>query len=119
MIETNFQTGRTTRLVDWAVERARQGEDVVFLCAFAPQVGHVTDLATTAARARGVLKRRRPRKHSVELVGNGTITVAFGGDRLPNLRRSRPKVAVDDWSEQPWSTRLYLHSWAGEWWTEG
>jgi hypothetical protein len=118
-IESGRRSGRTTRLVDWAIHQARGGGPVVFVCAFPTEVVQVTDLVAATAAARGVLKRLRTRRHSVELVGGGSITVVFSGDPLAPLRGTCPKVAVDDWSEQQWSTKMYLHSWADEWWTEG
>jgi hypothetical protein len=119
VIASGHRTGRTTRLVDWSIEQARRGEQVVFLCAFAPEVDHVTDLAVTTAASRGVFKRQHTRRHSVDLVGGGSITVMFGGDPLSHVRGKCPKVAVDDWSEQQSSTRMHLYSWTDEWWTEG
>ncbi len=110
--------GKTTRLVDWAIEQARDGGNVVFLCAFAEEVGPVTALVATTAQARRIWERTRRRQHAVELVGGGTITIAFG-EGTSNLLQVGAKVAVDDWSAHPWTTRMYLHTWATEWWTEG
>jgi hypothetical protein len=117
VIVSSHRTGRTTRLLDWAIEHAQRGEKVVFVCAFEPEVGHVMDLAVTTAASRGIYRRQRRR--SVELVGGGSIVVVFSGDPLSRLRRTCPKVAVDDWSAQRWSTRMYLYSWTDEWRTEG
>jgi hypothetical protein len=118
VIESERGTGKTTRLVDWAIEQAQLGEDVVFLCAFAQEVRHVTDLVVDTAGARGIPIRKRKRSHAVELSGLGTITVMFGDDSTC-LRGSSAKVAADDWSEHKWFTRMYLHSWAAELRTEG
>lgn len=117
-IESEHGLGKTTRLVDWAVREAGRGEQVVFLCAYASEVPGVTDLVATTAAARGMLQRRRRHRNCVELLGGGTITVVLSDDatRLP---AGNTKVAVDDWSAHPWSTRMFLHSWAPEWRTEG
>jgi hypothetical protein len=118
VIEPDHLTGKTTRLVDWAIEKAGGGGHVVFLCAFSEEVRQVTDLVVTTAQARRIWERTRYRRNSVEVVGGGTITVVFG-ESSASLRRPGVKVAVDDWSAHQWSTRMYLHTWADEWRTEG
>jgi hypothetical protein len=115
VIEPTGKTGKTTRLVDWAIGQARKGERVVFLCAFAEEVPHVTALLARTAFTRGILGRER--KHSVELLGEGRIDVILS-DNMTRMR-ANAKVAVDDWWAHQAFIRMYMMSWSDDWVTEG